>query len=270
MPQPLMVLLSSPVCMLSCVPAIAGNVLIYSDRSPGSIALCELERQSAVAADHTVTVADAPNQFVSQPQNGTWAYVVAVHRHASSEPGWAAPLRKWVGAGGRATLWTWHDDGANVPDRVAVVGTTALTTWTGSRTIQGYALTRSSVETRVLAGLKLPTFEGVERQAPTTIAEISAQQAATMTIGQIIEALIVITTQSDCKSLCWLAWKVKYKACKDEFDARVEMCDALYRANSELVEQYTNCIDTAMTDRKNGNAAALNTYKLRVQLCPTE
>ena len=147
-----------------------GEVLLYSDNSPGAIVLAGVMLRILQSSDHSVTVKTAESDFLAALSTRQWKNVSVFTRFSSTAPRYASALRAYVAGGGWAQIYTWRDD----PNEPAAMGSvvlapTAIHIWTRGSTVTRYALCGDSRDTELTPGYTLSAFEASEAFLPAFV-----------------------------------------------------------------------------------------------------
>ncbi len=266
--RPLMVALLA----LALVPdnSTSGDVLMYSDQSPGALPFYVLTKACADHQSEALTLTTTASAFEQKLAGATsWSAVIVAARFTPGDPPFIQALRDYAALHMETPIdfYYWHDNGTSPTADKAVLGTTAAVLWRSGRTTIGYAFAKSAPETASVSGLQLPVFENVTRVAPDVIARIADPQG--MSTAQMIAALIAVLQTDTCRAQCLLEWRNNRQICTDKFVRQEGQCTALYNTPPDHVnpEKYTECSNKAAEHRVNCNNSALTTYQNCVKLC---
>lgn len=254
------------VMAVGCSQTKGSGVLIYSDHTPGSLAYYEVERRLAVSTGHTVTtVTDVP-AFEQQLVAGGWDYVVAVAQYASGEPAYADELRDYSEADDDnwVDLLIWHDNGTTPGIDTAVMGTTAIASWSRGRTTVAYANTTGAKGSATTSsGLNFPDFSGIPTFNPSVLVQASPEEIQALSSSVNIAPVLALLTDDTCLEKCSDAWNDDISRCKKIHETQTGNCETLnpvppvengqaQNACKDQADKYqSNCRRSAATSLKN-------------------
>lgn len=262
---------SAALIAVGCSQVIGADVLIYSDHTPGSLAFYAVERLHAVNEGHTVTTVTGVSAFEDELDTGTWEYVVAVAHYASGDPAYADELRDYSEADDEnwVDLLIWHDNGTTPGNDTAVMGTTAIASWSRGRTTVSYVnTTGASGSATTSSGLNFPDFSGISTFNPTLLVQADPDDIQGFSWGAII-AFVLALLDDPCD--CLHDWSDDIGDCDDTHETQTGHCNSQFPVPpSENMDDLNDCLDTADKHRSNCRRSAATTYKGCIAECEAE
>ncbi len=252
------------------------NVLVFCDRTPGSLFWADTWRTVAQKTGDRLTFTTTVEDFTDRLDSGVWSYVMVLARWSSGTPPYASALHRYAEAhpGQRIEMYLWHDHGTQPDANTAVLASTAMVTWQCHQSVIGYASVSGSDpkagNARAVAGYVFPDFryQDADRrtQAPTVVGRLSEPpDGDAASLPGVIPA-------DECQSQCVTSYREEINVCNAHHAYHLAACDDLYgpqEGDPGDPQKLAECIRTANEDHTNCTNAAVNRYSICLNKCAT-
>ncbi|GJQ26631.1 MAG: hypothetical protein HBSAPP02_16630 [Phycisphaerae bacterium] len=242
--------------------ADAGDVLLYSDHSPGSLAAYVAWNEYFEENEDVVFLVNTTGAFETLLGTGPWDHVVVLERFSTSQPSYLGLLQDEAWMGTPVDFEIWHDNNVAQSDRTIVSAVSALVAWRDERTAMKYT-NRTAPPACIEVGFGFPGFESIELASPSILLEVppSTENA--------ILSLISLLYEPGCRGECLEDWKKDMGICTTNYNTHTGNCYAAYPVPpAKDIENQTNCLNTAATDQINCRNGARNRYNTCLAACP--
>ncbi len=217
--------------MIALTFPVKAEVLIYSDQTPGSVIYAEVSCWLAEQRGEDVwfvTDVETFEQELMYPVYPDWSSVVVAAQYSSDTPVYAEALVDYAVCGGRVELYIWHDNDSPQPDEHVVLASTGVVIWSHGHTVTSY-VPRWLYDAVTVEGYHFPDFQGVELIDPMIL----------YPQGPLADDI------SDCVQDCLSDYDDARRACDEDHDDFVELCNNGYEIGSAGWEQCMQDADTA-------------------------
>lgn len=214
---------SMTICMALLATGVAyGEVLVYTDNSPGAIITANAMHHAARSQGYATIVTLDEAEFIALLPQRQWDSVLVVTRYESATPGYRDALAQYVDAGGWAQIFTWKDDPNRTIQGPLLLGPTAIQVWTRGKTARTYTLCQTTrIVEPAVNGYVLEDFTevtGGTMQAvvePTCVALVAgAYQSVSVLPENLTQALAEFYEELDS---AWHELEMHMQLCHDVY-----------------------------------------------------
>lgn len=279
---------SAPMVVADDPPAT--NVLILSDKSPGSVLHSMTWSCQAAVHEWELELCEDESQFADKINGGNWSRIFVFHKHIQPEPEFVGALRTWSDANPERPvmlmIWNVPNETTVDPTR-AILPTTAIVTWQFASSTIAYANTKATEysETKTFPNLILPDFVNIELDSePVALGVItSLPQPCPGAAAATTSGAAFALAESSCRNDAIEKFFIDVEDCNKDQQEQLVVCDELYKPragdpNDPInnppfegdPEKWIACQSEVNTDHDNCLTKALHTYRRTIKLCEKE
>lgn len=247
-------------------PTSIGQVLLYTDNSPGALLLANGHMTAARRLGYDVYVRTSTQEFVDMLPTYHWNYVIVAAQYATDTPPYADSLRTYVDGGGHAHIVRWRDDPSSpAPRDSAVLAPTAIQVWLNGATTTGYAECPDEKSATSSSGYSFSGFDGIRLGA---ISVLSNGTVCAISAG-VYAAQPGPNPPPPTSQSCLATFFGDIQAAVTKYDEDKQACLLAYAPDPNASppkpgnpEKLADCLKGASTDFINAITAAYRRYKV--------